>query len=139
MDFYGNKYSVKSINNQSIKIGKISKKMEEAFNLAFASDINVYIRPAFLDALAARRPESYLKTIEEMKSIIKNPDIIYYSKDDTCFGFFRLYPSSSGFQVILIKVSPQGRPKVWAVEEMRRVGDAECKAFLKAGVFRRLK
>ena len=139
MDFYGNKYSVKSINNQSIKIGKISKKMEEAFNLAFASDINVYIRPAFLDALATRRPESYLKTIEEMKSIIKNPDIIYYSKTNTCFGFLRLYPSAQGFLVVFIKVSPQGRPKVWAVEEMRRVGDAECKELLKVGVFRRLK
>lgn len=127
------------MNNQSIKIGKISKKMEDAFGLAFASDINVYIRPDFLDALAARRPESYLKTIEEMKSIIKSPDLIYYSKENTCFGFLRLYPSSKGFLVILIKISPQGRPKVWAVEEMRRVGDSECKDLLKLGEFRRLK
>ena len=57
-----------------IKIGRISKKAEKALGKDLGNDIFLYVDNARLDELSRKRPETYLKDLEELSKMISSPD-----------------------------------------------------------------
>ena len=93
---------------------------------------------AFIEGIIERKPDSYLSTIEEMKEIIRDPDIVYYSDCALTFIYFRLYSSSKGFKIVGIRVSLMGRPKKWQIVTLKSYNDKDCVGLLQNGEFRRI-
>ena len=127
-----------TISNQPIKIGKVSRAVEQSFRVTFASDVVIYARQEFISELIEKRGDNYLKTLEEIKDILLRPDIVYYAKEERTFVYFRLYPSRMGFQVIGVHIIPIGHPKRFCVDSMKRYSNEECIEMTKSGAFRRL-
>ena len=102
--------------NESIRIGRISRAMERALGLSLPSDVNIYMTGKDLDALAKKRPDSYLKAVSEIAFICKQPDFVSFDEAKQRFYFLRLYFKNEVFSAVWITVSLQGSPQKWRYE-----------------------
>ena len=99
--------------NESIKLGRISRPMERALGISLPSDVNIYMKSEDIDALAAKRPDSYLKTIGEIAYICKQPDFVSFDEKENLFTFLRFYCKNGSFYAVYVTVNLQGTPQKW--------------------------
>lgn len=98
---------------ESIKLGRISRSMERALGIALPNDVNIYMKTSDIDALAAKRPDSYLKAVAEIAFICKQPDFVCFDEKEQLFTFLRLYYKNGAFMWVYVQVNLQGTPQKW--------------------------
>ena len=78
------------MNNDPVRIGRISARVEKALGHDFGENIFCYITEAQLREFSTRWPEGYLKKVEEASRIMKEPQyvgideksgLLYYVKE----------------------------------------------------------
>ena len=101
-----------------IKIGRISVAAEKAVGISLTSGVAIYMEEKVLNALAETHPSTYLKVIDEIAKITKNPDFVHYEERGDAFEFVRFYFKSGKFQMVSTHVKHLGRPKKWLYQGM---------------------
>ena len=69
-------------NNQNfIKVGRISSKVEKNLNITLTSNPSIFLNEGFLDALASKRPNCYPNDIREITNLVKKPNFVFYLRE----------------------------------------------------------
>ena len=107
-----------------LTIGRIKPALEKALGLTFPGDRKLYVEEATLSSIVARKGDSYLHYLEEVKEIIDHPDFVSFEQKKEELCFYRLY-HRNGFLVVGVSFSPQGIPRGWCLKEVKRHPNAE--------------
>ena len=99
---------------QSIKVGRIARAIERALGLSLTGEVAIYMRDKDLNKLARKRPTSYLRQIEEIGVIIKNPDFVCFSTENEEFVFAKGYVRDGQLSLVFVRVK-RGKMR-WYVE-----------------------
>ena len=114
--------------NGDLLIGRINRKEEKALGLSLTSSVLVYISEDDLDRMAANRPDRYLSDLEQIKTIIKEPDYVLYREDAEQFYFLKEYLKNHEFRKVLVKAAHVGTPKRWMLLSVGCVGNDELRS-----------
>jgi len=93
-----------SMNEQPVRLGRISRNVEKAVGKDFGADIWVYVRNEELDHLARSWPTSYLTRLEESGRIIKNPDYVAYDEKKKILYFIKEYFHEGIFKKVVLSL-----------------------------------
>ena len=119
----------------SLRLGRISKKVEEKMGIALASDVSIYLLEVTLNAYACEYPESYLTLVEEIANVIRKPDAFYFEQEKEELHYFRLYSQGNALFLLEAIVSHRGMPRKWilsrfcAHRDLREASPKENLAF----------
>jgi len=108
---------MQSEDKKSVRLGKVSKSVEKALGIPFTTGNSVYLLNEDADALAKKRPKHYLREIEEMSEILKNPDWVTFVKEEGIF-YVKEYIKDGRFRHVLLHLKQKGRPKKWSYYEL---------------------
>lgn len=89
---------------QPIKVGRIARAIERALGLSLTGEVAIYMRDKDLNALAAKRPTSYLRQIEEIGAILKNPDFVCFASETEEFSFVKGYIREGQLSLVFVRV-----------------------------------
>ena len=79
-------------NNQNfIKVGRISSKVEKNLNITLTSNPSIFLNEGFLDALASKRPNSYPNDIIEITNLVKKPNFVFYLRENKELVYAKTY------------------------------------------------
>lgn len=92
------------MNEQPVRLGRISRGIEKAVGKDFGDDIWVYVRNEELDRLARNWPTSYLARLEESGRIIKNPDYVAYDDQGKILYFIKEYFHEGIFKKVVLSL-----------------------------------
>lgn len=99
---------------EPIKVGRIARAIERALGLSLTGEVAIYMSAQEVDALAAKRPSTYLRQLEEVGSIIKNPDFVCFDAPSETFSFTRSYIREGVLNMVYVKV--RRKAMHWYVE-----------------------
>ena len=99
--------------NEPIKIGRIARPIERALNISLTGEVSIYMSSSDLDAIAQKRPNSYLKYLEELGAILKNPDFVSFCADHEEMAFVKAYFQDGGFSFVKLTIQRLGAPARW--------------------------
>ena len=107
-----------SIGEGPLKLGRISRKVEKALGLSLVCDVNIYLPQPQLDQLAASRPHDYLKRLDEISGICRDPDYVRYDESNDTFIYLKEYIKDGVFLKVAVDLThaqtrqllDQGRP-----------------------------
>ena len=110
--------------NEPIRLGRIKTIVQKALNWKGDIDPNVYYLPEDLDALAAKYPDTYLRKVEEIHNILKDPD--FASGDENKVILFRTYYHERKFVTVGIALE---RHEKWLCKGFTNLKAQEADAF----------
>lgn len=108
--------------NQPIRIGRIARATERALNLSLTGEVNIYMDTKELDALAAKRPNDYLKVLEEIGQIIHDPDFVSFNREEQTIRYVKFYYKEGALSAVAVNVKKKGRPSKWRYESLSTLG-----------------
>ena len=122
-----------------IKLGRITKKVEDVLELRLTSDTSIYMEAKDADYLASRRPHDYLKVLESVGRLLRCPDFVLLTQDGKKIIYARVYRKEDSFRTVYLGVTHKGKPERWMLEYVEF--DEPKKAKIDAGgvLFRRVK
>lgn len=91
--------------NEPIKIGRVSRSIEKAVEVSFQGSCFVYLGEEKLDALAKSFPSSYLRRVEGMSEIIKKPSFAAYDKNGNTLFIIKEYVKDGVFSLLGMSLS----------------------------------
>ena len=94
---------------ESLKIGRVSRKVEKAVGHEFGTDVSVYIPGEELDELARKWPDNYLGRVEEMGRIIAAPDYASYSAKRKTLFLIKEYLRNGEFRKVALEIMDEGK------------------------------
>ena len=101
-------------NNQNfIKVGRISSKVEKNLNITLTSNPSIFLNEGFLDALASKRPNSYPNDIIEITNLVKKPNFVFYLRENKELVYAKTYILDHATYFLVLYVSRSGKPKRW--------------------------
>lgn len=106
------------MDNEPIRVGRIARNAERALNLSLTGEVNIYMESKQVDAWAAKRPDSYLKQLEEIGHILKCPDYVSFDSSKERFAYAKTYVRSGVLSLVLVRVKKRGTPGKWYVEQI---------------------
>ena len=101
-------------NQEPIKVGRIARAIERALGLSLTGEVAIYMSAADVDALASKRPGTYLKQLEEVGSILKNPEFVCFDQASETFSYTRSYIREGHLNMVYVRV--RRRQMRWYVE-----------------------
>ena len=90
--------------HEPIKVGRIARAIERALDISLTGEVAIYMKEEEINAMAAKRPSSYLKQLEEIGSILKNPDFVCFDAEKETFVFTRSYIREGILNMVYLKV-----------------------------------
>lgn len=110
------------VQTDPIKIGRIARSVERALGLSLSGEVAIYMKGKDIDALAQKRPDSYLRQLEETGSIIKNADFVCFDAEHEEFTFAKSYVKEGQLRLVFVRVQRnQTRWYVTGIESGLRV------------------
>ena len=104
--------------NKDVKIGRVNRGVERALHLALPNDVSVWMREETLNRMAEELPDAYLRRIEGIQDLIKNPDFVAYDDEKDQLVYWKQFYSKKKFRPIVVVVNHEGNPKAWVFAEM---------------------
>ena len=95
------------MDKESIKLGKITPKVQKALGMEFGKGSEVYAGEAELSSLAKDHPDSYLKRVEESSKIIAHPDYALYDGEGKVLFLMRDYYHSGAFKKVVVQLKKE--------------------------------
>lgn len=95
---------------QPIKLGKIPKTVRQLFSFSEGDD--VWMTNDFLDSLASRYPADYLRKVEEVAHILKEPQYGAYDAKEGILYLLREYVKGSSFCKVYLAILDQNEKRV---------------------------
>ena len=96
------------MDDTSLKIGRVSRKIEKAVNHEFGEDVGVYLDNKTLDELANKWPDAYLGRIQEMGRIIASPDYASYCTARKVLFLIKEYLHDGQFRKVVMEIVDEG-------------------------------
>ena len=93
------------MDNIDVKIGRLSKGMEDCLSIHIPGDVFVYIRNKKLNELAITHPSDYLRRMEVVRDILSRPHYCGYEKDTNTIFLFRTYYKNDAFVTYCLSIS----------------------------------
>ena len=109
-----------------IKIGRIARKVEKALGEDMGKDVFLYVSNKRLDAWARKRPEAYLRDLEEVSRIVSSPDYVRHLRKDGQeeLTFVREYVRGGLFRKCLASFARLSR---WEIVSFKLLRDEEAR------------
>ena len=108
--------------NQPIRIGRIARATERALSLSLTGEVNIYMEAKELDALAAKRPNDYLKVLEEIGQMIHDPDFVSFHRESQSIQYVKFYYKEGALSAVCVTIKKKGRPSKWRYESLMTLG-----------------
>ena len=93
-----------------LKLGRITRKVEEVLELRLTSDAYEVNR------LATHRPHDYLKVLESVGRLLRRPDFVLITPDQKKIVYARVYRKEDTFRTVYLGVQSRGKPEKWMLE-----------------------
>ena len=90
-----------------IKLGRVSKNIEDAISTSLIGDVFIYISGKNLKSFAICYPKDYLRRLEVVKDIIIRPHYASYDKEEGIIYLFRAYYKNGIFKTYVIKIKKE--------------------------------
>jgi hypothetical protein len=103
------------MNEEPVRLGRISRGMEKALGKDFGDDIWIYVTGGDLDRLASHWPTNYLARLEECGRILKNPDYLAYAEKEELLYFIKEYFKDNLFKKVVVILKNE---KQWHLKEL---------------------
>lgn len=124
-----------SIGEGPLKLGRISRKVEKALGLSLVCDVNIYLPQPQLDQLAASRPHDYLKRLDEISGICRDPDYVRYDESNDTFIYLKEYIKDGVFLKVAVDLTHEGDPKRWVFGKMYVLSDSLARVYNASHLF----
>ena len=108
-----------------LRLGRIPRAVERGHKLSLSGDLFVYVDQGTLSALTERKPDTYLRTLEEASSVISHPDFTAFSSSTERIVFCRFYAMGQCFIPFFVYIRHLGKPKRWKLEAIKSGPKAE--------------
>ena len=92
----------------TLKIGRINRRIEKAIGHEFDTDVAVYLSNATLDEMADKWPTTYLGRVEEMGRIVASPDYASYSSEGKRLYLIKEYLRAGRFCQVVMEIEEKG-------------------------------
>lgn len=122
--------------HEPLRLGRISKKMENALKADFGDDIFLYIEEKTLSSFAEKWPSDYLKKVEEIGKIIKKALYIGLSDDEKTLYLIDEYITKTGFRKVVVEFVKQ--KEGWSLKEMSSLTEKSLEELWKKAKIYRL-
>lgn len=122
--------------HEPLRLGRISKKMENALKADFGDDIFLYIEEKTLSSFAEKWPNDYLKKVEEIGKIIKKALYIGLSDDEKTLYLIDEYITKTGFRKVVVEFVKQ--KEGWSLKEMSSLTEKSLEELWKKAKIYRL-
>jgi hypothetical protein len=106
----------------SLKLGRVSKRIEKAVGETFDADVSVYMGKDSLNEFARKYPESYLRKIEAMADLLKRPDYAAYDAEGKDLFLIKEYIREGSFRKVVMRLH---RGERWEYASLGVLGDLE--------------
>ena len=110
--------------NEPIKVGRIARSTERALGLSLTGEVSIYISASELDAIARRMPNGYLRFLQEVTSILKNPDFVSFDGQKEEFAYMRFYFKNGSFSALYLYVGRGEEVGKWYFKRCLRCNKA---------------
>ena len=107
---------------EPIRIGRIARATERALGLSLTGEVGIFMNAKDLDALASKRPNDYLKVLEEIGQIIHDPDFVSFDDKKESIRYVKFYFKEGAFSAVAVGIKKSGRPAKWRYENLLTVG-----------------
>ena len=101
------------MDNEPLRIGRITRSAEKSLGISLTGSVLIYMEGEALDRLAAKRPDDYLSYIQELESILKEPDFVAFDQENERMVFTRGYFRNAAWSVVYLCVEKRGTPSRW--------------------------
>lgn len=91
--------------NTDVKIGRLSKGVEDCLSIHIPGNVFVYIRGKKLNELAIAHPTDYLRRMEVVRDILFRPHYCGYEEDTNTIFLFRTYFKNDAFVTYCLTIS----------------------------------
>lgn len=91
--------------NESLKLGRVSKNIERTLDVAIPGDVFVYIQGERLNSFAYAHPKDYLKRLEVVKDILSRPHFAAYEDEERIIYLFRTYYKNGVFSTYCLQIA----------------------------------
>ena len=103
-------------NEPPLKLGRITRKVEEVLELRLTSDVSIYMDAYEVNRLATHRPRDYLKVLESVGRLLRRPDFVLITPDQKKIVYARVYRKEDTFRTVYLGVQSRGTPEKWMLE-----------------------
>ena len=107
----------------TLKIGRINRRIEKALGHEFGSDVSVYLTNVTLDEMAAKWPTTYLSRVEEMGKIVASPDYVSYSPTGKRLYLIKEYLRAGRFCQVVMEIEEE---KKLFLRNLTNLTEATC-------------
>lgn len=97
------------MNHEPVRLGRLSRAIENALGVPFEGDVFVYILAADVDEMAKEWPQVYLKRLEEASMIIRHCDYASYLKEKETLYLIREYLKDGIFTKVALELVHAGQ------------------------------
>lgn len=104
------------MNEPPLKLGRITRKVEEVLELRLTSDVSIYMDAYEVNRLATHRPHDYLKVLESVGRLLRRPDFVLITPDQKKIVYARVYRKEDTFRTVYLGVQSRGKPEKWMLE-----------------------
>lgn len=111
---------------EPIKLGRIPKNVERSLDTSFPIQPFVYIDESGANELARKKPDTYLKIVENVSILIKDPDFGGYDEKEKSLYLFRDYITKDGFRKAGVKLKIE--KEEWKLVELFASSDERVKS-----------
>lgn len=92
-----------------IKVGRISSRVERTLGISIVKDVEVYMLEQKLDEFAKAYPKDYLRKIDCVTTVLRQPDFVAMSHDNGAIAFIRIEVSTKNAffgSMVIVKNTP---------------------------------
>ena len=107
------------MDQQPISFGRIKSRVETALGVSLPTNRALVAETDFLDALASRHPEEYLRILEHVVIAVEQPQYVGFSEATMSLTYYRLY-YKEGFLVMGFTFLYSGFPRRWVLSSIRK-------------------
>lgn len=97
------------MNEDPVKLGRISTRLEKGAKQNFGDSIWVYVGSKELDELAEKCPAGYLARLSEAGKIIKDPDYLSYQEAGKTLYLIKEYLQGGQFRKVVLELHQEGQ------------------------------
>ena len=94
------------LENEPIKIGRVSRAIEKAVDKSFTCSCFVFVKEEHLNALAKAYPTTYLRRIEGIGELIKDASFASFDKDSKTLVVIKDYIKNGVFSLFGVNLTP---------------------------------
>ena len=126
------------MNHDSLRLGRISKEIEEAAGLSLTSDPSVYVAGETLDKMAVAHPNDYLALLDRSRKLLLAPDFARSSPEGTRIDLVRMRFRSDTFEPLSLTIERKGTPQKWYLCSLCLLSSSDVKALGMVSPFHRV-